>query len=174
MTVVTVLHAPRNTVVGLRTTERDGYEAVVLGAFERGGQWKNIGKRYQMIREVALQQPTDTVVGAQFGVETLEGRETVKLSGVTKGRGFQGVVRRHNFATGRETHGSGHFRQPGSVGMCAKPGRIMRGKKLPGQMGAGQMTLRDVKIFAIDTAQDLIIVEGSVPGANKSLVFLRG
>jgi len=170
---VTVLYAPAATVVGVRTMEKDGYDALVLGSFPRNKKYKNVGKKYQKICEVKLSQPTDATIGSTFGADSFEDRKTVILTSNTKGRGYQGVVKRWGFKTGRESHGSGHYRQPGSVGMCAKPGRILKGKKLPGQYGNHQKTLRGVEIMAIDTNSETIAVRGSVAGARNSFVIIK-
>ncbi len=174
MIPVTVLEAPENVVLQVKTQDKDGYDAVVLGAFERKNFGKNENQKYKFVQELLLEDPTDLKKGDKVTVETLKELKEAKASGVSKGRGFSGVIKRHNFQRGRETHGSHHHREPGSVGMCAKPGRILRGKKMPGQYGSDNVTLRSVEIVDVDTKNNLIAVKGPLPGAVNSFIFLRG
>jgi len=171
---VTLLEAPANVVLQVKTKDADGYDAVVLGAFERKNFGKNENKKYKFIQELALEGGTELKKGDTVTLESLKELETVKASGVSKGRGFSGVIKRHNFQRGRETHGSHHHREPGSVGMCAKPGRILRGKKMPGQYGDDNTTLRSVEIVEVDVKNNLIAIKGPLPGAINSFIFLRG
>jgi large subunit ribosomal protein L3 len=171
---VTLLEAPANVVLQVKTKDVDGYDAVVLGAFERKNFGKNDNKKYKFIQELAIEEGTELKKGDTVTLESLKELETVKASGVSKGRGFSGVIKRHNFQRGRETHGSHHHREPGSVGMCAKPGRILRGKKMPGQYGDDNTTLRSVEVFEIDVKNNLIAIKGPLPGAINSFIFLRG
>ena len=171
---VTLLEAPANVVLQVKTKDVDGYDAVVLGAFERKNFGKNENKKYKFIQELALEGGTELKKGDTVTLESLKELETVKASGVSKGRGFSGVIKRHNFQRGRETHGSHHHREPGSVGMCAKPGRILRGKKMPGQYGDDNTTLRSVEIVEVDVKNNLIAIKGPLPGAINSFIFLRG
>jgi len=171
---VTLLEAPANVVLQVKTKDVDGYDAVVLGAFERKNFGKNENKKYKFIQELALEEGTELKKGDTVTLESLKELETVKASGVSKGRGFSGVIKRHNFQRGRETHGSHHHREPGSVGMCAKPGRILRGKKMPGQYGDDNTTLRSVQIVEVDVKNNLIAIKGPLPGAINSFIFLRG
>ncbi len=171
---VTLLEAPANVVLQVKTKDVDGYDAVVLGAFERKNFGKNENKKYKFIQELALEEGTELKKGDTVTLESLKELETVKASGVSKGKGFAGVIKRHNFQRGRETHGSHHHREPGSVGMCAKPGRILRGKKMPGQYGDDNTTLRSVQIVEVDVKNNLIAIKGPLPGAINSFIFLRG
>ncbi len=171
---VTLLEAPANVVLQVKTKDVDGYDAVVLGAFERKNFGKNENKKYKFIQELPLEEGTELKKGDTVTLESLKELETVKASGVSKGKGFAGVIKRHNFQRGRETHGSHHHREPGSVGMCAKPGRILRGKKMPGQYGDDNTTLRSVQIVEVDVKNNLIAIKGPLPGAINSFIFLRG
>ncbi len=174
MIPVTVLEAPANVVLQVKTKDVDGYDALVLGAFERKNYGKNENQKYKFIQELVLDGPTDIKKGDLVSVESLKELKTVKASGVSKGHGFSGVIKRHNFERGRETHGSHHHREPGSSGMCAKPGRIMRGKKFPGQYGRDDVTLRSVEIVEVDVKNNLIALKGPLPGAKNSFIFLCG
>ncbi len=171
---VTVLEAPANVVLQVKTKDVDGYDAIVLGAFERKNFGKNENQKYKFIQEVLLEESTDLKKGDTVTLESLQELKTVKASGVSKGRGFSGVIKRHNFQRGRETHGSHHHREPGSVGMCAKPGRILRGKKMPGHHGHDSVTLRSIEVVDVDTKKNLIALKGPLPGAVNSFIFLRG
>lgn len=170
ITPVTLLLAPGTEVLQVKTSDVDGYESVVLGSFPRKNFGKNQNQKFKMIKELPVDS-AELKKGSVFDVSALDGVEDVKICAVTKGRGFSGVIKRHNFARGRETHGSHHHREPGSVGMCAKPGRILKGKKLPGHYGVDQKTFK-TKIVNLDIPNNLIAVRGGVPGANKSYVTL--
>ena len=174
MIPVTVLEVPVNIVLQVKTKDVDGYDAVVLGAFERKNFGKNENQKYKFIQEVLIEGGTDLKKGDSVSVASLQELGMVKVSGVSKGRGFSGVIKRHNFQRGKETHGSHHHREPGSVGMCAKPGRILRGKKMPGQYGNESVTLRSVEIVEVDVKNNLIALKGALPGAINSFLFLRG
>ncbi len=168
---VTLLQVGEAEVLTVKTDEKDGYSAVVLGAFPRTVKQKNKNQQFKFVKEVCC-EAAGVKVGDSFGAAALEGVAAVKVTGVSKGRGFSGVIKRHNFARGRETHGSHHHREPGSVGMCSKPGRILKGKRLPGQYGAKQVSLRSAKLVQVDADRGLVAVKGAVPGAKNSFVFL--
>ncbi len=172
ITPVTVLEAPENTVLQVKTTEKDGYDAAVLAGFERNKKRKNANKNYKFIQEVQLDGESINK-GDTVKVDDFADVEFVKITGTSKGRGFAGVIKRHNFSRGPETHGSHHHREPGSVGMCAKPARILKGKKLPGRYGADKVTLNRVKVMQVDANNRLIALKGAVPGPKNSFVFIR-
>ncbi len=169
---VTVCEVPENKVLQVKTVKRDGYAAVVLGAFERK-KGKNIGKKYKMIREIPLEKGEEMKVDDVINLDSIKGVKNFKITGTSKGCGFSGVIKRYNFSRGPETHGSHHHREPGSIGTCAKPARVMKGKKMPGQHGNAKTTIRLVEIVDFDLKKNLIAVKGPVPGAKKSYVFLR-
>lgn len=172
MSPVTVLEAPKNSVLQVKTSGKDGYSAIVLGAFERSSKKKNKNQNYKFSKELRLEDGTEIKEGDSISLESLQGVESVTISAISKGRGFAGVIKRHNFQRGRETHGSHHHREPGSVGMCAKPGRILRGKRMPGHYGNVQKTIRSVKVIHIDLENNLIAIKGPVPGSKNNFVFL--
>jgi len=173
MTPVTVLQAPEAEVLQVKTNEKDGYSALVLGSFARNKAGKNINKNYKFIKELAQEEGEELKKGDKITLESLAAVQTVKITSESKGKGFAGVIKRHNFSRGPETHGSTHHREPGSVGTCAKPARIIKGKKMPGHHGAAQTTLRDVKVVQVDVEKNLIALKGPVPGAKNSFVFIR-
>ncbi len=170
---VTVLQVLPADVLQIKTQKRDGYSAIVLGAAKRN-KGKAAGKLYKCIREFPFEEGTSVKKGDQVGADALEGSDVVKLSSTSKGRGFSGVIKRHNFSRGPETHGSNHHREPGSVGMCAKPGRVLKGTKLPGHYGTDRTTLREVRVIEINKDQNLVVVEGPVPGSKSGYVTLIG
>ena len=171
---VTYLKVEPNTVVRLKTEEKDGYNAVVLGVGAK--QWKSRkGKEntnYAKQKEWKVESAEGLKAGDSLTVELLPKDTTVTITGVSKGRGFQGVIKRHGFSRGPETHGSHHHRRPGSVGMCEFPGRILKGKKMPGRMGNDQVTLRDRSILVCDAEEGVVAVKGPVPGPNGAAVFV--
>jgi large subunit ribosomal protein L3 len=163
---VTVVECPPNTITQVKTVDKDGYPAIVLGFSELKKPTKT--KKFKHVKEFKVEE------GAEFTV-TLENFleiKLVKITAISKGKGFQGVIKRHNFSRGPETHGSHHHREPGSIGACAKPGRVAKGKKMPGRMGTDQVTVRKVKIAHLDPSKNLIALKGAVPGPNGGLVII--
>ncbi len=130
---------------------------------------------FKVLREVDLQDGSDGVeLGARFDVSLFTAGEAVDIVGTSKGKGFQGGVKRHGFAGGPKTHGqSDRHRAPGSIGSSATPGRVFKGLKMAGHMGDERVTIQNLKVLRVDTERNLILVEGSVPGANKALVLVR-
>ena len=169
---VTLLQAEGSTVLQVKTVDIDGYSAIVLGSFPRKNFGKNENKKYKVIQELVLDEGHGLEKGTVLSLDSIENVSRVKITGTSKGRGFSGVIRRWNFQRGRETHGSHHHREPGSVGMCAKPGRILKGKKLLGQYGDCQVT-RITDVIEVDAANNVFAVKGSVPGAKKGYLFIR-
>lgn len=173
MVPVTVIECKSNLVTGIKTPEKDGYSAMVLGFGPLKKPSKT--KKFRHLREIAL---ADNEVGSikagdEISTQILDGSKTVTLIGVSKGKGFQGVIKRHNFSSGPESHGSHHHREPGSIGQRAKPGRVNKGKRLPGRMGCEQRTLKKVEIVKIDHQNALVAVKGPVPGAPGGLVVIK-
>lgn len=171
---VTYLQVEPNVVVRTKTEEKDGYNAVVLGTEEK--QWKSRkGKehtKYRNQKEWKVESLDGLNPGTKLNCASFEADSKVQISGLSKGRGFQGVIKRHNFSRGPETHGSHHHRRPGSVGMCEFPGRIMKGKKMPGRMGPKTITLRSREILSCDPEKGIVAVKGPIPGPNGSVVYL--
>jgi large subunit ribosomal protein L3 len=179
---VTVLEAGPCPVTAIRTEERDGYEAVQL-AFGATKE-KHLTKAELGHLKKADAPPMRTVVefrneagelqvGETVTVETFEAGTRVKIAGVSKGKGFQGTIKRHNFASGPKSHGSHNVRAPGSIGASAWPARVMKGIRGPGQMGNKRVTQKGLQIVSIDSAQNLLLVRGSVPGPSGSIVEVR-
>lgn len=166
---VTVVQCAPNVVTQVKTTDKDGYPAVVLGFDALKKPKKN--KKFYVKREFKVEEG-EFEKGKEVSVEVFEEGEKVGICGVSKGKGFQGVIKRHNFSRGPETHGSHHHREPGSIGACAKPGRVHKGKKLPGRMGTDQVTLRDRVVVHIDKEDNLIAIKGPLPGAKNGVITI--
>ena len=167
-------------VTRLRTGDRDGYTAVQLGAGERkkltkplAGQLKDL-PRVRYIREFRLDSVDEFNVGQQIAVGDIfaEG-DLVHVTGVSKGQGFAGTVKRHNFSRGPKTHGSDNYRKPGSIGPGTTPGRVYKGLKMGGHMGHDRVTMKKLRVIRVDAERNLILVKGSVPGAPGALTFVR-
>lgn len=170
---VTVLECTPNEVTQVKTVEKDGYPALVLGFSKLKKPTKT--RKFRRLREFRIKEEdvANYKVGDEVSLEGLKEVETVEITAITKGKGFQGVIKRYNFSRGPESHGSHHHREPGSVGACAKPGRVHKGKKLPGRMGCAQQTRKNVKVQMVDTAKNIICIKGAVPGPNGGIVTIR-
>ena len=180
MVGVSVVQVTPNTVTRLRTPERDGYTAVQLGAGERrrltkplAGQLKDLPK-VRTIREFRLDSADGYSVGQTIAVSDVfaEG-DIVDVIGVSKGQGFAGTVKRHNFSRGPKTHGSDNYRKPGSIGPGTTPGRVYKGLRMGGHMGSERVTIKKLRVVRVDAERNLILVKGSVPGAPGALTFVR-
>ncbi len=178
---VTVIEAGPCSVIQVKTNEKDGYEAVKIGFLEirkekkvnkpMGGVFKKAGvKPYRIIKEFKM---GSLKVGDLVTVASFSKGDTVKVSGVSKGKGFQGVMKRHNFAGGPGSHGSMFNRAPGSIGASSYPSRVWKNKGLPGHMGSEQVTVRNLKVVDVLPDQNLLLVEGAVPGGAGSYIEIR-
>lgn len=179
---VTVLQVGPCTVVQRKEAKKDGYDAVQLG-FEPQkehrltravkGHLKKAGvEPCRVLREVRLASGEDAKVGDKLTVAVFKGVDFVDVTGVTKGRGFQGVVKRHRMGGGPAAHGSMAHRRPGAIGNRAQPGRIWKNKRMPGHMGNVQVTCQNLKVVEVREDDNLLLVRGAVPGANGSLVMV--
>ncbi len=182
---VTVLQAGPCTVVGMRTRAQDGYDALQLG-FEpktknvtkpMAGHFKKAGVApMRVVREFRLEK-AEMLQGYQVGqtitAELFKPGELVDVVGVTKGKGFQGGVKRHGWYGGDATHGSMFHRAPGSIGASSDPSRVWPGHRLPGRMGGDRRTVLNLSVVRVLPEQNLVLVKGAVPGANGSLVMIR-
>jgi large subunit ribosomal protein L3 len=179
---VTVLEAGPCPVTAIRTVERDGYEAVQL-AFNKTKEKQLTKAELGHLKKVDA-PPLKTLVefrgeagelqlGETVTVEAFEVGARVKISGTSKGKGFQGTIKRHNFASGPKSHGSHNVRAPGSIGASAWPARVMKGIRGPGQMGNKRATQEGLEVVQIDASQNLLLVRGSVPGPRGGIVEVR-
>ncbi len=180
MVAVSVLVVEPNTVTRLRTPERDGYTAVQMGtgtarrlSKPRLGQLHDL-PRVRHVREFRVDTVHDYRVGQELRVdEMFAAGDVVDVTGVSKGKGFSGTIKRHHFQRGPETHGSDSHRQPGSVGAGTTPGRVYRGLGMAGHMGAERVTIKKLTVVRTDPEHNLLLVKGSVPGAPNALVMVR-
>ncbi len=180
---VTVIEAGPCVVTQVKTEKTDGYRAIQIGygdIAERkvnkpmAGHFDRAGvapKRH--LTEVRLAAGDEFKPGDEITVEHFADVKAVTVTGVSKGKGFAGVMKRHNFSGGRGGHGSHSHRIPGAIGQCATPSRVFRGKKLPGHMGSETVTVRNLDVVRIDAEQNLLIVKGAVPGAKGALLAIR-
>jgi large subunit ribosomal protein L3 len=184
MVAVSVLAIEPNTVTRLRTTERDGYTAVQLGTEAarkltkpEAGQLKDLPKDGQLlatIREFRVDNVDEFSVGQTLTLADLfSAGDDVDVTGVSKGKGFAGHIKRHHFARGPKSHGSDHHREPGSIGPGTTPGRVYRGLKMAGHMGDERATIKKVRIVRTDPDRNLLLVKGSLPGARGSLILVK-
>jgi large subunit ribosomal protein L3 len=182
---VTVIEAGPCPVVQVRTSEREGYQAVQLGfgqkkavrttKAEMGHATKaGLEAAPAVLREFSLEKDeAPPTIGDQVTVEAFEVGARVKVTGTTKGRGFQGVMKRHGFSGGRASHGATRIhRAPGSIGAGTNPSRVIKGKRMPGHMGDVQQTVRNLKIAKVDAERNLIYIRGAIPGPISGYVFI--
>jgi large subunit ribosomal protein L3 len=178
---VTVMRVDPNVVIATKTKEADGYAAVVVGMDEakknrvtkaRAGQFPSDITPKKQVRELRDFEK-EVKVGDSIGLELFEKVSYVDVSGVSKGKGFQGVVKRYGFGGGRKTHGSKFHREPGSTGQSTYPGKTFKNQKLPGRMGREKTTTLSLQIVKVDSEKQLLMVKGAVPGINKGLVLVR-
>jgi len=181
---VTVVEAGPCPVVQVRTSERDGYSAVQIGFGRQkerrvtraeSGHAKSAGLEATpaILREFAVAEGASPTVGDQITAGDFEVGSRVKVTGRTKGRGFQGVVKRHGFAGGRASHGATRIhRAPGSIGAGTNPSRVIKGKRMPGHMGDVQRTVQNLKVAKVDADRNLIYIRGAVPGAVNGYLFI--
>ncbi len=180
---VTVVEAGPCTVTQVRTSETDGYAAVQL-AFEdckdkqltkaELGHLKKAGLKHGKRHLVEFRDMADLKVGDTVTVEAFEDGQHVSVTGVSKGKGFQGTIKRHNFGRGPVTHGSHNIRQPGSIGASAYPSRVFKGKRMSGHMGDERVTQLGLRVVARDPENNLLLIKGAVPGAKNSVVIVKG
>jgi large subunit ribosomal protein L3 len=181
MIPVSVVAVEPNTVTRLRTPERDGYTAVQLGIEESSkltkpelGQLKSLPK-VGVIREFRLEGKDDTeyTVGQKLDVTLFAAGDIVDVTGVSKGKGFSGHIKRHHFKRGPKTHGSDHHRAPGSIGPGTTPGRVYKGMRMAGHMGDERATVKKLRVVRADAERNLLLVKGSVPGAPNALILVK-
>jgi large subunit ribosomal protein L3 len=181
---VTVIAAGPCVVVQRKSRDKDGYAAIQLGLVE-SRKAKRISKPMKghfdkaglppcrVLRELRVADDAEAKVGDKVSVDLFAPGDKVRITGVSRGHGFQGVVKRHNFRGGAATHGSMFHRAPGSIGASAFPSRVLKGMKAAGQMGGDRVTVRNVQVVRVDAGNNLLVVRGSVPGAGGSIVLIR-
>ncbi|XXM71712.1 50S ribosomal protein L3 [Lysinibacillus sphaericus] len=179
---VTVIEAAQNVVLQKKTTEVDGYEAIQVGFEDKRDKLSNkpakghvakaetAPKRF--IREIRGVNVEEYEVGQEVKVDIFAAGDVVDVTGVSKGKGFQGAIKRHNQSRGPMSHGSRYHRRPGSMGPV-DPNRVFKGKLLPGRMGGEQITIQNLEIVKVDAERNLILVKGNVPGPKKQLIKVK-
>jgi len=180
---VTLVEAGPCTVTQIKNIEKDGYSAIQLGYGEskklnkaQTGHLKQAASSSKKLREFRTEDvasAADLEVGAKITVENFEEGDVVKVTAISKGKGFAGTIKRHNFSRGPETHGSHNTRGPGSIGSMY-PQKVFKGKKMAGHMGAEQVTTRGLRVAYLDAASNIIGIKGAVPGPNKGIVYIVG
>ena len=182
---VTVIESGNNVVIQNKTTESDGYNAVQLGFGEikekhltkpLKGRFDKAGvEPVKFIREMRLAAPSEYKVGDKIGVDIFEAGQLVDVTGISKGKGFAGTVKRHGFARGPMGHGSKSHREPGSTGamISGHGGRVLKGKKLPGHMGHERVTVQRLTLVKVDADRNLLLIKGAVPGPKKGLLMIK-
>jgi large subunit ribosomal protein L3 len=178
---VTVLEVGPCVVTQLKTPERDGYSAVQLGFgldkrlnLPERGHRRESGFMSRTLREVKADNVADFAVGQVIKADTFVAGELVDVVGTSKGHGFQGGVKRHGFRGGPKTHGqSDRLRAPGSIGSSATPGRVFKGLRMAGRMGNDRVTVQNLKVMRVDAERNLLLVQGSVPGANEGVILVQ-
>jgi large subunit ribosomal protein L3 len=181
MQAVTLLQSEPNTITQLKTLEHDGYSAVQLGFGTdkhlnkaQTGHFKASKATPKVTREFRVNEISeDLLAGGQVSADNFEIGDHVHVTAISKGKGWAGTIKRHNFQRGRKTHGGQSYRRPGSIGSMF-PQKIFKGKKMAGQMGHVQVTVRNLKVALIDNDNHVIGVTGAVPGPRKSIVVVRG
>lgn len=185
MIPVTLLEVENQKVTKILTPERDGYHGFQVGFYTKAE--KNLGKpdiarlrksgveeNYSRFKEFRTAEPAQGFeVGASVGPSILDGISSLDISGLTKGRGFQGAVKRWGYTIGRMTHGSRFHRRTGSLGNCTTPGRVMKGKKMPGHYGVERRTIRNLKLVDLDVETNILAIKGSVPGNRGGYLEIR-
>jgi len=177
---VTAVEAGPCTVIQVKTVAKDGYNAVQLGFGEvkrlkssQQGHLKGLGQ-FRYLREFMGGNTEAIEVGEKVGVSLFKAGELIDVTGVSKGKGFAGVVKRHHFAGGPKTHGqSDRHRAPGSIGATTSPGRVFKGMRMAGHMGNRRVTVRRLEVFEADPDRNLLLVKGAVPGARNGLLLIK-
>ncbi len=180
---VTVIEAGPCIVAQVKTIETDGYNAIQLGYGdvkekrinkpEKGHFTKAKLMPKKHLREFRVADVADTTVGNEVKVDVFEAGDKIDVQGTTKGKGFQGVIKRHGQSRGPMGHGSMYHRRPGSMGSTSTPGRVFKGKKLPGHMGVQTVTIQNLDVIKVDLDKNVILVKGSVPGPKGAILKIR-
>lgn len=183
LTPVTVLQAGPCVVTQVKTMDNDGYSAVQVGYINKReklvnkplkGQFDKAGVSYKrFVREFKLEDAQNYEMGQEIKADIFAAGDKIDASATSKGKGFQGAIKRHGMSRGPMTHGSKYHRHAGSNGSASDPSKVFKGKKMPGQMGNKKITIQNLEIVRVDTENNLLLVKGAVPGPKKSLVTIR-
>ena len=179
---VTVVESGPNVVTQVKTVEKDGYNAIQVG-FEDAKEKSlnkpqkghlaaaNVLKKH--LKEFRVEAVDAYTVGQEIKADVFAAGEMIDVTGISKGKGFQGPIKRHGQSRGPETHGSRYHRRPGSMGACSYPGRVFKNKKLAGHMGSVKVTVQNLEVVRVDADKNFILVKGAIPGAKGSVVTLK-
>ncbi len=178
---VSVIEAGPCLVTQVETKEKDGYNAIQLGFGPvkrlnrpEKGHLKRTGHLLRHLREFSIDDPASIQLGQRVGVDIFKAGDIVKISGISKGKGFAGGVKRYHFAGGPKTHGqSDRHRAPGSAGGTTFPGRVLKGRRMPGHMGNRKVTVGNLEVIKVDADRNLLLVKGAVPGAKRGLLIIN-
>ena len=179
---VTVLEAQPNPVTQVKTVENDGYEALQIGFRTQRKQRLNKPTLGHLDKSGAppvsrfceVSMPKESIAAGEFlDVTMFNPGELVDVTGLSKGKGFQGVVKRHGFSGGDSTHGNKSHRVPGSIGQCATPGRVWKNKKMPGRDGGKRITVRNLEVVQVDSEKNLLVLKGAVPGSKNGYLLIK-
>ena len=182
---VTVIQAGPCVVLDLKTKEKHGYSALQLGfgvpkAKNKSkalcGHCEKAGRKENppsFIREIRTEKDPELAVGTEIKADLFAVNDFIDVSGVIKGKGFAGVMKRHNFKGGRDSHGGGWHRKPGSIGCREIPGNVIKGKKLPGQLGNALRTVQNLKVVRVDAEDNLLFIRGAIPGATGGTILVK-
>ena len=180
---VTVIEAGPNAVVQKKTVENDGYDAVQVGFVDlkekktnkpTKGHFAKAGVTpKKFIKEFRLDDVSNLNVGDEIKADIFEAGEKVDVAGISKGKGFAGTIKRWGQHRGPMTHGSGYHRGPGSMGMCSDPGRVFKGKRLPGHMGVERVTIQNLAVVKVDADKNIILIKGGLPGPKGGLLIVK-
>ena len=183
LTPVTVLQAGPCVVTQVKTVENDGYSAVQVGFVDKReklvnkcqkGHFDKAGVSYKRyVRELKLDNAEEYALGAEIKADAFAAGDKIDATAISKGKGFQGAIKRHGLQRGPMAHGSKYHRHAGSNGACSDPSKVFKGKKMAGPMGSRRITIQNLEVVRVDADANLILVKGSVPGPKKSLVTLR-
>jgi large subunit ribosomal protein L3 len=183
VTPTTVIQAGPCVITQIKTVERDGYNAVQLGFGEKRpqrctkavlGHLSKCGKGpFAILREVRVADATDLELGQEISADIFQVGESVHVVGTSKGKGFAGTIKRWNFSRGPMTHGGMNKRPPGSIGCSASPSRVIKGRKMPGQMGNRRVTVKGLKVVDVRPEENLLLIEGAVPGGPNGTVVIK-
>jgi large subunit ribosomal protein L3 len=177
---VTIIEAGPCSVIQVKTIAKEGYNAVQLGFSEakrlnspQRGHLKELGQ-FKYLREFRVDDGEAVGVGEKINVNLFKSGDLVNITGVSKGKGFAGVVKRHHFAGGPKTHGqSDRHRHPGSIGATTSPGRVLKGMRMAGHMGNSQTTVSHLEVFEVDSDRNLLLINGAVPGGSNGLLLIK-
>lgn len=180
---VTVLQAGPCVVTQVKTQENDGYSAVQVGFGDKReklvnkpmkGQFDKAGVSYKrFLKEFKFEDAESYELGQEIKADIFAAGDKIDATAISKGKGFQGAIKRHNQSRGPMAHGSKYHRHAGSNGACSDPSKVFKGKKMPGHMGAVRITVQNLEVVRVDAEQNLILVKGAVPGPKKSLVMIK-